>query len=132
MMKLNKQTIYLFLAGTALLLVGAFIALSPDTYLNQFNVAIDGSHSDFLSEIRGLGGCLLVFALYILSSLLRERRQTTALTLSSLVFSAFVVFRLIGAFVDGIPGQGILVALTIEIFFALGAAGLATNKKTSA
>jgi len=109
--KLNKITIYLFLAGLTLLLVGSFIALSPSNYLQQFGVNVGAAQSDFLSEIRGMGGGLLFLSLYILISLFRQESRETALILSSLVFSAFVVFRTIGIIIDGMPGQGIFLSL---------------------
>lgn len=131
-MKLNKITIYLFLASLTLLLVGSYIALFPGNYLQQFGVNVGAVQNDFLSELRGMGGGLLVFSLYILISLFRQESRETALILSSLVFSAFVVFRTIGIFIDGVPGQGIFIALSIEVILALGAITLICAKRVTA
>jgi len=130
-MKLNKTTSYLFLAGITLLLVGSFISVSPSNYLLQFSVVLDGKRNDFFSEIRGMGGGLLVFGLYIITSIVQERNQDIALTLSSLLFSAFVVFRVVSLLVDGMPGQGIFIALLLEMILALSAISLVLTKKSS-
>ena len=127
-MKSKKQSIYLFLSGTTLLLVGTFIALWPGDYLSQFSVGIEEAQNNFLSEIRGMGGGLLIFGLYILVSLVQKGIRDTALTLSLLVFSAFVIFRVLSMLIDGVPGQGIFIALFIELILALGAIGLVNVK----
>lgn len=128
-MKLNTAIIYLFLAGTTLLLVGSFISLFPSSYLQQFNIVVEGSRNDFISEIRGMGGGLLVFGLYIITSIAWKRNQDMALTLSSLVFTAFVMFRLISLLFDGVPGQGVFVALLIEMILAVCAVSLILTKR---
>lgn len=130
-MKLNKISLYLFFAGLILSLVGSFIALSPSAYLQQFGVSINGNQNSFFSELRGMGGGLLVFGIYILSSLLKVANQETALVLSSLVFSAFAIFRSLGILTDGMPAYAILIALSIEFIFAIGGVTLLRSKRAS-
>jgi len=126
-MKLNKQSIYLAFSGILLLAIGAFIAIWPLEYLSQFKLARVEMQSSFLSELRGMGGTLLIFSLFILWSVTQKKLQYTALIISSLIFSAFVIFRVIGIIFDGMPEQGILIALMIEIIFSIIAIGLTSK-----
>jgi len=116
-MKITKQKIYLTFAGVILSLVGAYISLAPSDYLNQFGLA-NQSSLELFSELRGMGGNLLVFGLFVLLGAFYQKIESTAIVISALVFSSFSVFRVIGIVVDGIPGEGILFALIIEMTFA--------------
>lgn len=110
--------LYLFLGGLVLIAVGAFISFTPTLYLSQF-VQASQINIHILSEMRGMGGSLLVLGLYILIGSFRVKLTKTALSMSVLIFSSFSLFRCIGIIIDGIPNNGILVALGVELAFAI-------------
>lgn len=116
---MNKLTkLYLFLAGLTLIAVGSFISVTPSFYLAQFIQSSELS-VDILSEMRGMGGTLSVFGLFILVGSFQTRFTKTALSMAILIYSSFSIFRCVGIIVDGAPSNGILAALGIEVFFAV-------------
>lgn len=116
---MNRLTsLYLFLGGLTLLAVGSFISFVPTLYLTQF-VKASELNIEILSEMRGMGGTLLVFGLFIIISAFRVKLTKIAHAISILIFSSFFLFRTIGIVIDGIPNQGILAALGVELFFAV-------------
>lgn len=127
-MTINKRKIYLFFAGFILLLVGFYIGLMPVEYLGQFF-----NHEDFnievLSEMRGMGGTLFVFGCFILSGAFVKQIEYTSLIAATLIFTSFTAFRIIGILIDGTPAQSILVALSIELLFALAAIPILFSKE---
>lgn len=69
--------------------------------------------------MRGLGGSLFVFGLFIFSACFQTKIAKSALTISILIFTSFSAFRTIGIVVDGVPSQGILIALSVEVLLAI-------------
>lgn len=117
--KMKKSImLYLFLGGLTLIAVGSFISFTPSLYLAQFIHASE-LNVDILSEMRGMGGTLSVFGLFILVGSFQARFTKTALSMSILIFSSFSVFRCVGIVVDGLPNNGILAALGVEMIFAV-------------
>ena len=117
-MSITKHNIYLFFAGTILVLVGFYIGFLPADYLSQFLGRSEFS-LDSLSELRGMGGTLFILGLFIVGGACIKRIENTALILSALIFGAFSAFRLLGILLDGIPSESILIALSIEVVFAV-------------
>jgi len=117
-MTITKRTIYLCFAGLILILVGSFIGFLPSDYLTQF---FDNNEFglDSLSEMRGMGGSLFILGLFIVAGAFIIRIENTALIISALVFGSFSIFRLLGILLDGTPSQSILIALSIELVFAV-------------
>ena len=128
-MKLYFSQFYLFVAGLIMLLVGAFIALAPNEYLMSMGAASDTTfHSDLprgisasinlISDLRGMGGMLGFIGAFVFTSTFNKGWQRPALLVSTLVYSAFVVFRTTGFIFEGLPSAGILVAYFIELTIA--------------
>ncbi|WP_185964497.1 DUF4345 domain-containing protein [Aliikangiella marina] len=115
---MSKQKIYLAISGIILLLVGAFIGFVPAAYLGQFNLD-NGVPIELFSELRGMGGSLFVFGIFIFIGAFYQQFEKYALVISALTFSAFSIFRLLGILFDGLPSEGIIVALIIEVSLAL-------------
>jgi len=116
---MNKSTkIYVFLAGITLVLIGAYISLTPFQYLSQFDLTNEIS-VELMSEMRGMGGALLVFGIFAFMATFVEQIAKTALTISILIFTSFFMFRCIGVVIDGVPSHAILIALGIEMLFAI-------------
>ncbi len=117
-MKITKKKGYLTASGVILLLVGAYISLSPTKYLGQFGIGATGN-INFYSDLRSMGGSLLVFGLVALVGVFRKRIEESALFISTTVFAAYGIFRTAAIVMDGMPGGLILGAFAIEILFAL-------------
>ncbi len=116
-MKITTQKTTLFVAGLLLVVIGGFIALTPSLYLAQFSSTFEPS-IDMLSELRGMGGSLFIFGSFILMGAFVKSLEKTAMIVAGLIFCAFTTFRLLGIVADGMPGQGIVIALSIEVVFA--------------
>lgn len=116
---MNKaKAVYFLIAGLTLIAIGGYISFTPVNYLGQFNLNQE-VNLEVLSEMRGMGGSLFLFGLFIFSACFEPRLAKSALTISILIFTSFSVFRTIGIVVDGMPNQSILVALSIEIILAI-------------
>ncbi|GAB5500101.1 MAG: hypothetical protein PsegKO_24120 [Pseudohongiellaceae bacterium] len=108
---------FLILAGFVLVVIGSYIGLAPDLYFASFNAGALPPTS-FQSELRGMGGGLMVFGVLALFAARVERIELTALTAVTLVFAAFACFRVISLVIDGLPDAAVLLALAIEALFA--------------
>lgn len=129
-MKLGFNQFYLFIAGFTMLLVGGFISLAPNEYLMSMGTETEmafrnglpqgeAASTNLISDLRGMGGMLLFFGIYVLVSTFQETWRRPALLMSTLVFSAFVVFRTTGFVFDGLPSMGILAAYLVELLMAV-------------
>ena len=120
-MRVYAEKLYLSRAGFTLVLVGSVIALTPTRYFQSFYPDLMPSIS-YLSELRGMGGGLLVFGLLACCALGDRRVADTAINATALIFAAFAAFRMIGIASDGLPQTAILAAMLIEL--TLASAGL--------
>ena len=122
------QKTYLVLAGAILSLVGFYIGFMPTDYLIQF-VSKEVISNDILSEMRGMGGTLFIFGVFIFSGSYFKQIKGFALMTSGLIYTSFSMFRAIGFILDGMPSQNILIAFSIEVVFAIIAILLLTQNK---
>ena len=114
----KREKMYLVLSGIVIILVGSYIAMTPVMYLKQFSLGTD-TQTSFLSEMRGMGGALFGYGILALLGALLPKLERAAIIAATVLFVSFSSFRLIGVALDGLPGQGILVALTVELVFAI-------------
>lgn len=118
-MKTNFNSIYLCVAGLVMVIVGSYIALTPNDYLRSLGVAIEFNSVNLLSDLRGIGGMLLVMGSTIFLSTFRKNLQPAALLMSTLVYGAFFIFRTVGFVFDGLPSVALIAAYWIEFILAL-------------
>ena len=129
-MGITKSKLYLFIAGLILVLVGFYIGILPGDYLiqlfgdNEFSL-------DSLSEMRGMGGSLLVIGLFVFSAAFIKRIESPALVISVLIYGSFSVFRLLGMLIDGQPSSSILFAFSIELLMALLVSAIILSKTST-
>lgn len=109
---------YLFIAGLIMSLVGCYIAILTVEYVAAMNPAGIKPSTNMLSDLRGMGGTLLMLGCYIFISTFRKAWWQAALRIATAVYMAFVVFRSIGILLDGLPDMPILVAYDIETVMA--------------
>lgn len=114
---------YLFFSGSLLLLIGAYIALTPNEYLASLTLATQTADSvqdpqnrpiNLLSDLRGMGGMLALAGLYLFTAGFRASWTSTAVPLATGIMAAFVLFRALGFVLDGLPQTDILIAFGIE------------------
>ena len=72
-----------------------------------------------LNEARAAGGMVVASALVIMSGAFLPVMAFTSSVLSVIVFLSFVLARLYGTFVDGMPGEMILQGAFFEFLFGL-------------
>ena len=116
-MKSRSIISYLLLSGLILITIGAYISLTPTAYLAQFDLEVVDS-TNFYSDLRAMGGCLVVFGLLALWGVFHLPVRPFSLLTTSIIFSTYVVFRIVAFIMDGFPGSMILLATAIEIVFA--------------
>ena len=104
----------LFFSGLLLLVIGASITLTPDTFFAMNGIELHESIS-LKSELRAPAGFLLVTGVLLISALWSKSLRSTALLIASLVYLSYGAARLIGIAVDGIPAQGLIEATVIEL-----------------
>lgn len=117
-MKCKTIQIYLFISGLILITVGSYISFTPLDYMNQFGIQVSGNTS-LLSDLRAMGGSLIVFGLIALWGNFHKPAQLTSLLVSSVVYSAYAIFRLIAFTMDGTPETLIILASVIELTLAI-------------
>ena len=118
-MKNIFERIYLFAASIIMALVGGFIAVNTPDYLEKMSAVQVQNSVDLFSDLRGMGGLLIVFGGYVLYCAARNLQGQFALLISFGVYATFALFRSFSIAVDGIPGSAILVAYSIEIVMAI-------------
>ena len=129
-MRNYSQKSYLFIAGLMMMAVGIYVGVMPGDYLA--GMVIEGeldvhpalnrsspSSLNMLSELRGMGGLLLVFSIYILMSMFKISWRQTALFIAVMVYASFFVFRTLGFVLDGFPGAAVMLAYVIEVVMTL-------------
>lgn len=117
-MKITKKKTYLTLSGLTLGTVGSYISFEPIAYLEQFGISV-AQNVNFYSDLRSMGGSLLIFGLIALAGSLNKRFEDAAVMTSVSIFAAYGLFRIAAVLMDGVPGSAILGAAAIEIIFAL-------------
>lgn len=131
-MKNRILTIYLFAAGLIMMAVGGYIGLEPSGYFTTMMLDAELPPStNMLSDLRGMGGVLLMFGLITLISAFKPGWMSFGLNASALVYSAFVVFRGLGFLLEGLPEAEILIAWSIEILMMLAGGWLIARKHSA-
>ncbi|MBO1928297.1 DUF4345 domain-containing protein [Thiomicrorhabdus sp. 6S2-11] len=109
--------------------MGAFISLTPNEYLTSMNVSfglevngsIDnnlGAPISLLSDLRAMGGMMLVIGLYILMANFQKDLMKSAVFISAVFYTTFSVFKTLSIMLDGTPQFEILLAFLIELMMA--------------
>ena len=116
-MKNTMTVIYLVIAGLLLLTIGGAILLAPHAFHGS-NGIILGDSPNLLSEIRAPGGLLAASGIMILVGAFRDRLRASAVQLTTLVYGAFGLARLVSMALDGMPASSITAAASLELIVA--------------
>lgn len=117
-MKSRLTSVFLFISGLLLLMIGGSILLVPQAFHIVGNGIVLGDDPNLLSEIRAPGGLLAGSAVLILIGTFRPDLRSLAVTLTVLVYGSFGLARLLGLVLDGMPSTGLVGATVIELVFA--------------
>lgn len=112
--RLAAARVTVFLAGTCLAIIGAAILFTPHAFhaLNDITLPMDAST---LSEVRAPGAALLVLGARVLLGAFRPRHLRTSAALGAAVYLAYAGARSVSIALDGMPHEGLLQALAIEL-----------------
>lgn len=111
------QKVALGIAGITALAVGGAILLAPHAFYASYGVVI-GTDPTLLSELRGPAANLAALGAVMLSGLAVGALTHVAGLLAVIVYTAIPLGRLASILVDGIPSEGIVIALLIEVAIA--------------
>lgn len=111
------QKLALGVAGITALGIGAVILVAPRAFYASYGIAL-GSDPSLLSELRAPGAGLAAFGAVMLAGMVRAALQQVAVVAALTVFLAFPAGRVVGLAIDGIPSNGILGALALELAIA--------------
>lgn len=116
-MTFNKfQITVLSIAGFTVLLVGCFLALDPHGFYAGYGVTLD--HTDLLSEVRANGTNLAALGCLMLAGVVKPSLRAVSVTCSLVAYFAIASGRVLSLATDGLPSDGILMALGIELVIA--------------
>jgi len=120
---------YFFGAGLVMMLVGFTIGITTSEYSAVMTSATTTASIDMLSDLKGMGGMLLMLGSYVFISTFRRAWQHPALVIATAVYASFMLFRTLGFITDGLPGTMILVAYTIETVLAIMGAMIVKSRR---
>jgi len=101
-------------AGLMALGIGLAITFTPQGFYAGYGIEI-GNDPTMLSELRAPGANLAVLGALIFAGVFRSDLMRLSAALGTVVFLAFAFGRLIGIVLDGMPAEGIVTALAIEL-----------------
>jgi hypothetical protein len=111
------EKVTLGISGLTAVGVGGFIMVAPQVFYASYGIAL-GDDPSLLSELRAPAACLVTLGVLMLSGIWRAAMAQLAIAATLIVFLAFPAGRLIGVAVDGLPSDGIIGALVLEVAIA--------------
>jgi len=115
---------------TALVLVGVGIAATFATaaFYGGYDIALAGS-IELTSELRALGGVLLLAGLLIGAGVVRIRWAFPAAIVAATVMLGLALGRVGSAIVDGMPATSVIAAGVIELVLGSASAAVAVRNR---
>jgi hypothetical protein len=124
----TSKTLKVILAVSGVLAMGfGLTILSVPAWLHALNGVELGANASLLSEIRAPGGALLACGLLIAAGAFSARLTLTSILVSTVVYSAYGLSRIVSLAVDGRPAAPLLQAMIAELVIGgIGAIALRT------
>ena len=123
--------VVLLVSGITALAVGSGLLFIPVTFQASAGIQL-GNDPGLLSEMRGPGALILTSVIVMIAVAFVLEVTLTSLILSTLLYSAYGIARLLSLIVDGTPASAIIAAMIAEFIIGItSASALATfrNKK---
>jgi hypothetical protein len=122
----------LLLCGISAVAVGGALLFVPASFQASAGIIL-GENAALLSEMRGVGGAILISGIMILMAMKTPGLTFTALLISIALYGGYGVARMISLAVDGTPGMLIVMAMVAELILAsLSVIALVKLKKPQA
>jgi len=109
---------YLSIAGLIMAMVGSYISISTIDYISTMTAQNTTPSINIMSDLRGMGGMLLLLGIYAVIAAFQRRWYKQALIMTISVYSSFVIFRSLSFILDGLPDLAIMIAHSIEVALA--------------
>lgn len=120
------QKLLLAVAGIAGLFIGFSLLFQPITFEASAGITL-AREPNILSEIRGMGGVILLAGVMACIGFFMPKWRWTALFITSFYLLGYGASRLLSVFLDGIPSPVLLSAMALEV--GIGLVGVALLAK---
>lgn len=104
-------------SGIIALGIGSGLFFIPITFQSSAGIILSDDPG-LLSEMRGPGAVILGCGILIISGVFVSKITFTALVLSTLLYGAYGIARMVSLVVDGTPGTSIIAAMIAEFIIA--------------
>lgn len=109
--------VVLLTSGIVALFIGSGLLFIPITFQSSAGIILNDDPG-LLSEMRGPGAVILGCGILIVSGVFVSEITFTALVLSTLLYGAYGIARMLSLVVDGTPGTSIIAAMIAEFIIA--------------
>ena len=89
-------------------------AFATNDYVTAMGSQASASSINMLSDLRGMGGMLLVLGVYVIAATFRAAWRQPAMIVAASIYTTFLGFRSLSLLLDGLPGVEVLMAYAIE------------------
>jgi hypothetical protein len=113
--------IVLLVSGITALIIGSCLLFIPVTFQASAGIEL-GNDPGLLSEMRGPGALILTSGMVMIAGAFVFEITLTALILSTLLYSAYGIARLLSLAVDGTPTPAIIAAMVAEFIIGITSA----------
>ena len=110
--------VILFISGLIAAAIGAAILFTPVAFYTGSGIAL-GEDISLLSDIRAAGGALLAIGALIMAGAFVAKLTFTAAVISTLVYLAYGLSRIMSIAIDGLPVDALVQAMALEIIIGL-------------
>lgn len=104
-------------AGVTALGIGGAILAAPHAFYASYGITL-GDDPSLLSELRAPAAGLAALGLIMLGGIVRQTWAQLSIMSALVVFLAFPAGRMVGLVADGMPSNGILGAMILELGIA--------------
>jgi len=111
------QKLTLGIAGLTAFGIGSFILTAPQAFYASYGITL-GSDASLLSELRAPAAGLAALGAVMLAGIQSPTLRPTSIVAALIVFLGFPAGRILGLLIDGVPSDGILAALILELAIA--------------
>jgi len=108
----------LLISGSFAVGIGAGILFAPEAFYAANNIQLSDD-INLLSEIRAPGGAMLASGVLIISGAFVPGLTFSATLVSSLMYLAYGLSRILAMAIDGIPAQSFIVVCVLEMAIGL-------------
>ncbi|MDW3648268.1 MAG: DUF4345 domain-containing protein [Bacteroidia bacterium] len=112
----NSKAVWAFLILSSIigLYVGVGLLFFPISFQAQSEIIL-GDNISLLSDTRASGTVIVFASLLILLGIFRIAWTYISLLVSSLIFLSYGIGRILSLLLDGMPSQGLFVAMILEL-----------------